>query len=251
MSGTLPVRRRSPATLAKYTPVVVEQLQQIETDLGGRQQIVGMLALAPLTPDLRQVLLLLGDPDKKHCSLAEVCALSNVLPGDLMRQLTNAALLRGKVAAAQHIGAGIGAVAQDIMQRAQPHEDACTVCQGTGTLVANPATADPNPNPVPCQTCRGTGRLRYPADPDAQKLAVEMAQLLPKGGGLNIMQINQQDGGTGGSGQGALDRVLELSDRVLYGAPGMPAVEAEVLGGEEETNPPAGAATDAGDALDP
>lgn len=225
---------RATTTLAKFTPLVVAELQRIEADLGGRQQVVGMLALAPLTPDLRQVLLLLGDPDKASCSLAEICALKNVLPGDLIRHLTSAALLRGKVQAAQHIGQGIGKVAQDIMERAAPREDTCSYCQGCGTIIPPQTSANMNPEPEQCTVCRGSGRLRYPADPEAQKLAVEMAQLLPKGGGLNIMQVNAPGGGGDKGGGGALDAVLRMSDQVLYGT-GLPegTVDGEVVHGED------------------
>ena len=136
-----------------FPPTVQRQLQAIESDLGGREELVGMLALAPLTPDLRYVLGMLGDPRNNAKSLAEICAEGNILPGELLRHLAGAALLRGKVLAAQKIGDGIAAVAEDVMRRAAPYEDACHACRGAGAITPEPSSEQPNPGPEVCETC--------------------------------------------------------------------------------------------------
>lgn len=225
----------SKAQLRTYTPLVIQELESMETELGGRQQIVGMLSLAPLTPDLRYVLGMLGDPTHQQRSLAEICAMGNVLPGDLMRHLSKAALLRGQVRASQVIGQRIGAVVEDVMEQAAPHIAPCSgPCQGTGTIVPEATPDNPTRNPIPCPICRGSGKLTYPADREAQKLAIEMAHLLPKAGGINIAQINASEG-KGGGGQGMLESLQQLSDRILYGsAAGAPPIDAEVA----EPDPP-------------
>lgn len=224
------LRRRSES----FPALVIAELQQIEVSLGGRGQIIGLLTLAPLTADLRYLLGVLGDPQNQSVPLADLCAASNILPGTLLDHLATAALLRGKVAAQQKIGEGIAAVAEDVMKRAAPYEDACHTCQGIGTLTPEPTPTIPNPSPLPCEICRGTGRLLYRPDLERQKLAIEMAQLLPKSAGIQIaMQQNNGTGG-GGSGGGVLDRLQEISDRVLYGQESDQggAVEAEVLPSE-------------------
>lgn len=214
---------RRAAALAKkvafYTPTVVQQLATIEADLGGRTALVGLLILAPLTPDLQYVVGLLGDPAQGTVSLAEVCARGNILPGDLLKHLATAAMQRGKLLAAQKIGEGIAAVAADVMRRAAPYEAPCNGgCQGTGTITPDPTPAAPNPAPEPCETCHGTGRLVYSPDLERQKLAVEMAQLLPKSSGIQIAQINQgaAAGGPGSAGAGPMERLQQLTDRILY-----------------------------------
>lgn len=214
---------RSAAALARaqkiFPPTVVRQLEEIEQNLGGRAEVVGMLVLAPLTPDLRYILGLLGDPQHIRTSLAEICALGNVLPGELLKHLAQAALLKGKVQASQKIGDGIAAVAEDVMRRAAPYEDACSTCAGIGSLTPDPTPAIPNPSPEPCETCHGTGRLLYRPDLERQRLAIDMAQLLPKSGGIQIgLQQNNGVGSVGGVG-GTLERLQALSDRVLYGDP--------------------------------
>lgn len=221
------VTRRAAAT---FPATVVQQLATLEQDLGGRAAVVGMLTLAPLTPDLRYLLGLLGDPQCASNSLAETCMLANVLPGELLKHLAAAALLAGKVRASQKIGAGIAAVAEDVMRRAAPFIDPCYVCQGTGTLTPEPTPQVPNPGPGPCETCAGSGKLLHQPDLDRQKLAVDLAQLLPKGAGIQIAQINAPAGGGLASGGGTLERLMQFTDEILYGSGQPPAVvEAETV----------------------
>lgn len=212
-----------------FTPGVIAQLADLEQEMGGRNALVGMLVLAPLTPDLKYVLGMLGDPEHQGLSLAAICAKGGILPGDLLKHLASAALLRGKVRASQAIAKGIGAVAEDVMRRAAPYEDACHGCRGVGTITPEPGPAVPNPSPEMCETCLGTGRLMYQPDLERQKIAIEMAQLLPKGGGLNIaMQQNVASGGMGGNQQGLTERLQAMTDKFLYGTPGGPVDGEEV-----------------------
>lgn len=244
--GRLPSLLQTSARVAHraahlFPPTVVAQLAQMEKELGGRAALVGLLTLAPLTADLRYLLGVLGDPASEGQSLAELCALANVLPSDLCTQLTAAARRVGQVHAAQVVAAGTRAVVEDIMRRAAPYEDSCTGCQGVGSRTAEPTAAQPNPSPEPCPTCRGIGRLLFTPDLERQKLAVELAQLLPKGGGLNIalQQNNGPAPSSGGMGLGPLEKMDALLDQLLYerqgeGAAGpaqemQPEVEGEVV----------------------
>lgn len=212
-------RKIGQQALLRFPPTVVAQLALIEKDLGGRQALVGLLSLAALTPDQRYVLGLLGDPDCDGQTLAEICTLGNILPGELLSQLTVAAQRLGKVRAAQIVAAGTPAVVDDIMRRAAPYEESCPTCQGVGSITADPTPTTPNPSPAPCQICAGGGRLRYPPDLERQKLAVDLAQLLPKGGGLNIaLQQNNGLAGSGGSstGMGLAEKLDAFMDQLLY-----------------------------------
>lgn len=218
--GSKAVERRAQRN---FPPGVVRQLADLETDLGGRDALVGMLTLAPLTPDLEYILGMLGDPASAGRSLAEICAQGNILPGELLQQLGSAAMLRGKVLAAQQIARGVAAVAADVMRRAAPYEEPCYQCQGTGTITPDPTAQVPNPAPGPCELCKGCGRLLHQPDLDRQKLAIEMAQLLPKGGAINIQNNNIAAGGaaSGGGPLGSLANLHALTDALLYG-PGGP-----------------------------
>lgn len=223
------LERKSPF----YTPSVVEALYEIEARLGGRHALVGMLALAPLSPDLRYVLGMLGDPAHDRLSLAEICARGNLLPGSLLEHLASAAMLAGKIQAAQRIGEGMAAVAADVMRRAVPYEDRCYRCNGVGTLPPHPTASDPNPGPEPCEICNTVGRLVYQPDLDRQKLAIEMAQLLPKSAGIQIANI-QTGGKPASGGEGAFEKLQQATDKILYGvmrdAPEAdPPVDAELV----------------------
>jgi len=216
LSTSRAIRRRVAQT---FPPLVIAELRSVERALGGRQAIVALLALAPLTQDLRYLLGLLGDPRHQADSLAEICAAANVLPSTLMQHLVGASLLKGKVEAHQKIGAGIAAVAEDLMRRAAPYEDTCNGgCRGTGAITPDPSPTAPNPTPEPCEVCHGTGRLRYSPDLERQKLALDLAQLLPKSGGLSIaVQQNQVTGGGASGGGGLIERLQQMTDAALYG----------------------------------
>lgn len=222
---------------------VAEQLAQLEQDLGGRTQLISLLTLAPLNDDLRYVLGLLGDPRHERLSLAAICAKGNILPSELLKHLGAAALLRGKTLALQHIGHGIAAVAKDVVERAAPYRVACKTCMvdgvSTGRLVDDPTPEQPNPAPYPCTTCQGALFVVMLPDLDRQKLAIELAGMVQKGGGLNIaLQQNLgvgAGGGSGSAGLGALESLQQATDQLLYGE--APTVEAEVVP-EEGSSPP-------------
>lgn len=207
-----------PSALARLdVPLVAKAMDQLEAELGGRQTLIGILTLAPLTPDLRTILGLLADPTFGKYSLATICARSNILPGDLLKQLEGALLLRGRVLAAQQVAKGLPAVAADVMRRAAPYEEACTDCQGTGTITPDPTQKVPNPLPGPCTTCAGGGRLTYAPDLRRQELALEMGRMLPKAQGIQILNQQFQPGGAGGAGGGSLEALHRVTDQILYG----------------------------------
>jgi hypothetical protein len=218
-----------------YPPTVIRELEQIEADLGGRQALVGLLTLAPLTPDLRYVLGLLGDPLHADRTLAAICARGNILPGDLLKHLGAAALMRGQTLAKQAIGNGIPAVVGDVMRKAAPYTLPCGRCVGTGSITPDPTPDEPNPTHGPCPHCLGGGSLLYQPELETQKLAIEMAALIQKGGGLNIaLQQNQITQG-GGAGGGALEKLQALTDKILYGE--VAAVDGEIVDPSAEPLP--------------
>lgn len=235
MPQALERRPRAKKLDRTFPASVVRELETLEKDAGGRGVLVGLLTLAPLNDDLRYVLGLLGDPQNSRLTLATICERGNILPGELLKHLGAAALLRGQTLAMQAVGSGLAAVARDVMKHAAPYEEPCEACEGTGSLTPDPTAAEPNPSPGPCPQCKGAGALRYEASPEQQKLALEMGRMLPKAGGINI--LNQLSGGaTGGSGgsngAGSLEKLQAMTDRLLYGddAP----IEAEVVDPEPQ-----------------
>lgn len=224
---TTSLAKRESALLASGAAA---EMAALETALGGRDALTGHLLLAPLTPDLAALIGLLGDPTHRGKSLAAIMAQTNILPGDVLRYVAAAGMARGKALAAVEVGKRIPAVVRDILEKAAPYEGTCTgPCAGTGSYTPNPTTEEPNPTPSPCPVCKGGGVLIYQPAFEHQKLAVELAHLLPKGGGMQILnqQINAASGAAGGAGDGALEQLQHATDAILYG--GAPVVEAEVV----------------------
>lgn len=208
-------------------------LTLVERELGGREAIIQALVTAPQSKEVRYVLGLLADPENQNRSLAKICQEAHILPGHLLELVEKGQKLAARVVAGQIIAQGTPAVVRDVMQKAAPHELACPDCAGTGKITPDPTEKVPNPEPQDCKVCRATGRLLYDADSDARKLALEMAGLTAKGGGISIgIQTNVQTNVGAGF---ALETLQEAMDQVLYGrrTPAHEAVEAEIISGPD------------------
>lgn len=222
-----------------FTGLVVEQIAQLERDYGGRAGVVAVLSMAKLSEDLEYFLGQLGDPRNAGVSLAELCARSHILPGQLLQLLLSAGQLYAKARTAHQVHLGLSPVVADLLRRAAPYEEDCTECmvegRPQGTVVPEPTPQNQNPAPIPCPTCKGALRLRYLPDLTRQELVLDLAQVLPKGGGMQInMQQNNLGEGGGGSHR-ALDAVQKLAEQALYGAGPLEVPDAL----EAEVDPPA------------
>lgn len=220
-----------------YTTRVVQELQTLEQDLGGRTALISLLSLAPLTKDLRYVLGLLGDPSHDRMTLAHVCAMGNLLPGDLLKLLGAAALHRGQTLAKQTIGRALPAVVEDVMRKAAPYEEACHSCLGTGSITPDPTPDVPNPVHQPCTVCAGSGRLVYQPDLETQKLAIDLGGLTQRGGGISILNQQLNLAAAGSAGGGALEQLQSLTDQILYGED--PPIDAEMTPVDTPSGDPA------------
>ncbi len=230
--------RGTAGTLAPLAAEAVKALATLEADLGGREVLIGTLALAPLSKDGRYFLNLLSDPERQGSSLLALIEEAKLRPGQVLAWveagLTSGSQLRARV----HIARRTPDVVADVMKLGAPHEDPCQKCQGTGSITPDPTEAVPNPGPSPCPICLGRGALLYPADEEARKLALDLSGMLPKSGGISITNNNQQLAVAAG-GSGDLDLFQEAMDRILYGAGGAPAASQEPdLDAEVVSEPP-------------
>ncbi len=155
--------------------------------LGGRQALVSILLIASGDPAVDQVVALLDDPLYAGWSLPRLCLRAGLTVADFLRAYQRAMLARGEIAAARVIADRMVAVVDDVMRRAAPYDEACPC--GAPAVVSVP------PNP-PCKACRGTGVLHLQPDLDRQKVALELAKLLTKGGIL-VQQNTLAVGNTG------------------------------------------------------
>lgn len=214
------------------------ELARLELEFGGRQSLVQALTFAKQTKDVRYLLGLIADPDNNARSLADICHLGRVLPGELIAALASGSELRSQLLAKQHIARRLPTVVAEVMDKAAEYEDDCTECMGQGATTADPTAAEPNPSPEPCPTCQGGGKLRFPADKECRNLALEMGGLTAKGGGVQVntsVQVAQVGGG--GSYEG-YERMQEAIDQILFGADsGVPAIDAEVVPNAADETP--------------
>jgi hypothetical protein len=225
-----------------------KELAQLERDLGGRQHLVQALTFAKQTKDVRYLLGLIADPEHASLSLAEICRSGRILPGELVTALASGAELRSQLLAKQVIARGIPGVVTEVMHKAAEYEDDCLECMGTGTTVEEPSPENKNPSPQKCDTCKGGGRLKYPADPKCRDLALEMAGLVGGAVGGSVINVNNNIANVQNSSYEGLERMQEAMDQVLFGAQAVPALEAEAV---DVTSAPSGAgAADVGPTQD-
>lgn len=183
---------------------------------GGRDALVETLELAGSSPDVQKVLELLADPRYERMSLARICSLAGLTVADFFAAFRTARLQRAQIEAIELVARGLAPVVADVMRRAAPYELTCPACHGTGTVAKGDEPS------VPCETCHGIGSSTQEPDLDRQKLALELADLLKKGGGLTISQTNQTVAygvGGGGAGLGTLERVQQAVSGLRAGAP--------------------------------
>jgi hypothetical protein len=222
------------ATMPSLALNAQAELARLEVEFGGRQYLVQALTFAKQTKDVRYLLGLIADPENNSQSLADICRMGRVLPGELIAALASGSELRSQLLAKQHIAQQLPTVVREVMHKAAEYEDDCTECLGIGKITADPSDANPNPSPEICDTCKGGGKLRFPADKECRNLALEMGGLTSKGGGVQVNTSVQVANLGGGSYEG-YERMQEAMDRVLFGTGSgvpevaQPTVEAEIV----------------------
>ena len=178
---------RQPA-LRGTPPLVSERVsadKAVETFLlgvGGRDQLLDALEIGSARPEIDKVLDFLADERYASMSLRQICNFAGLTVADLMAAYRSATLIKSQIAATAQIAHRIGPVVADVMRRAAPHEVSCRACNGAGTVSKGDDPA------LPCLPCRGTGSVVAEPELDRQKLALELAELLKKGGGISITQ---------------------------------------------------------------
>jgi hypothetical protein len=240
---------------ARGSTVLTETEQELSSQaidtftkaLGGREALIDALAVANESPDVEKIVNLLLDPRFESFSLRRLCAQAGLTVADLFAAYKKAAIARAHLQAVPLIAQKLIGVVDDVMTRAQPYEIPCTQCGGVGKVTPEPTKDQPNPEPQPCEPCRGGGVLLALPDLDRQKLALELGQLVTKGGGF-ALQVNQQNlnlPAAGSSAPGALEQLQQAVGDLLFssatgGVAGEPdaTIEAEVLPPTEEPAAP-------------
>jgi len=188
--------------------------------VGGRDALIDVLSVASDAPDVDKIVTLLCDPRYDGYSLRRLCEITGLTIADLFSALKKAAISRAHILAiTTQIAPNLVGVVKDVMIRAQPYEVPCGECGGIGTITADPTKETPNPSPLPCTTCRGGGVMLALPDLDRQKVALELGQLVTKGGPLLALQQNFPAGAAASSGApGSLEQVQQAVSELLFKA---------------------------------
>lgn len=174
-------------------PARALSIATFEAQLGGRDALFDVLSQADSTPEIQQLLALLGDPGLHRQSLAHLCRLANLTAGDVFLAFERALQVRAKVLARIPIAEKLPYVAADAMKKALLHQVNCPECYGRGRVERKVKKGDQETYEiVACYPCDGSGKVSVEPDLDQQKLALELGELCQKGG-LTISNQNIQE----------------------------------------------------------
>jgi hypothetical protein len=173
--------------------------------IGGREELAQVLSVATTAPDVDQVVTHLLDPRYAHWSLRTLCHRAGLTVADLLAAYKKAVITRAHVEASAIIARKLPPIVEDVMTRATPLPIVCPACKGDEA------------KRHACFTCHGTGAVRSEPDLDRQKLALELGQMVAKGGGLLIQQ-NQVVAATqvAAHGPGVLEQLQQAVGEVLF-----------------------------------
>lgn len=221
MPTALAKRDRSEVDLAHYDAAdAARAIDAIETAVGGRAAVVAALTLAPETDDLAYVIRLIADPSQDTRDLSAICRAGGVKIGEIIHALKQGLYARMLIQTTATITSHSPAVVEDIMVRAQQHYIDCPTCRGT-LLIYDRSQADPRNAPkIPCDACENpdgipTGKVLVYPDLDRQKVALDLANLLPKKTAPSVVVDNRSVSFGDASPEG-LDRLLAATDDILY-----------------------------------
>lgn len=201
MPTLVPFTASPPKRSRRAVPdAVVRAFTDIEDTLGGREEIIKVLASADLSEDLEEVLCAIADPTLAAVPLAELCFRQNILPGQLIGAYQQALIRKVQVTALTRVAAKIPDVVAEIARCALPHDIPCPRCEGAKTIDVTPRATKANPDPatkkVDCYRCAGKGTVQVEGSESQQDRLLGLAKLVDKGGGLSI--INQTQVNTAG-----------------------------------------------------
>jgi hypothetical protein len=230
-SSTGSKKRLSPSARVIPPAHPSDHLDEFLDAIGGRKQLVELLVVGVNDPSVAEVVGLLLDVQHARKPLATLCRMAQISVADLFAALSRAMLVRAEIKVRAQVEQQIAAITADLLRCAQPHEEPCGVCAGTGTLL--PGEPSPNnlrPGMQTCAACRGSGQVRVAADLHRQKLVFDLAHLLPKATGPTVavqqnVGVSMKPGTVDVEGTLALQRAVT---EVLYNGPPV-VTEADVV----------------------
>jgi len=167
-------------------------------------------------PRYHLLLQLMRDPlvfasGKGRLSFAAVLRKVNVPLADIQKVYIDGSKQLGVLELANRFPA----IAADIGEDARSHDEACTVCQGIGSLPmpALEAAADAELAAAGCPACKGSGTMRVMGDKHARDMVANLLGLGQKAG-VTINNLLSQNANFGG-GQDRIEDLLAKTAQVI------------------------------------
>lgn len=172
-------------------PEVQQALSKLEQAFGGRQSLLDTLVIAPSTAQLSYVIGMIADPRNEKRSLGDICEEGGITPDQLFAAYRSGKAAKAQALAFDRVYDPLPDVAADVMRRARQHEALCTNCQGKGKLRSKEVIKGTTTDEVryaieECYLCDGTGKMQKDPDLKTQELALTIAGMVPKAGGVNV-----------------------------------------------------------------
>lgn len=221
-----------PAALSDRAIGLNEQaISVLIRELGGRDALAALLTVAGGSPEIATLAALLSDEPFRTQAIGALCTRAGITIVEFFLAVGKAKQQRAILLAQSRIADGIVQVVDDVMTRSAPQDVPCGACQGLGTVPPPGGGADAAP--VPCGGCRGTGRTSLLPDLDRQKVALDLAKLLPKAGGgpMVAVQNNFANGGRTGPVVGGIEQLQQAVNEALFARPALPAARSAAVDG--------------------
>lgn len=215
----LPPRDDTAATRTYDRRAVAKAIDALESATGGRDALIAALTAAPPTDDLAYVIGWITDPRNDARKLSTICRAANISVGEVLEALKRGVYAAMTVQVMATVAAKTPGVVEDVFTRAVIHEALCPVCRGDKEL--SQEIRDKHGvvlvrlPPEPCPTCKATGYIDQLPDLERQKLALDLANLLPKKGPAVVvdqrsaLQVNEVT-------PGSFSRMISAADAVLH-----------------------------------
>jgi hypothetical protein len=203
--------------------IVSRTLNAVERELGGREELLRVLDLAPVTTPIANLRTLLANPANRKTVLAQLALRADVSTGEILKAYQAGVKLYAQTLAAREVAIQLPQVTKDVMARALPQHVECLACHGSKK----------DDDGKKCLPCHGKGWITEIPDLDRQQVALELGDLMPKKGGGNIaigITNNPSGGSPNASPGGFLETLQQAVAQVLYTTPSRPApIEAEIV----------------------
>lgn len=155
-------------------------LEQFEAGVGGREALIETLELAQLDKKQEHLLNLLLDPKRRYDTINTIARDAGMKPAAVIDLFRSASFAKAHALSMAKMAEALPAVVEDIAAKSVDAKIECPTCFGQQKI----AGAD-------CPTCYGKGQIMRFSDLDRQKILLESAGVMKKGGGVNV-NVNQQ-----------------------------------------------------------